>query len=100
MDEFLKRLDPGEADVLALAVINGWSVATGDKPARVVARKRGVKCTGTIGILFTLIKWDVISLEAGAELHQRMCEEGYHSPYKTREMFVKKYKQKIGVFCE
>lgn len=44
-------LDVGESSVLALCLERGWVPAIDEKPGRAVARRLGMKPTGTIGLL-------------------------------------------------
>lgn len=94
MNRFLKRLDEGEADVLALAVTRDCPVATDDRLARELAAQHDVRCTGTIGILFSFVASGVLTLGRGADLHEAMRERGYFSPFESREAFIATFRSR------
>lgn len=61
-DELIERLDCGEAESLAVAELYDGLLVTDDSTARAVARGRGVRLTGTIGVLIELVDTGVIDV--------------------------------------
>jgi len=94
MATFLKRMDEGEADALALAVTNELPVVTDDRACRNVADEYDLNYTGTIGLLFSLVKKNAIALEQGAQIHEQMKEEAFYSPIQSATNFIEVYRQK------
>lgn len=82
-NEFRRRLDPGEAECLAVAVNRNGIIVTDDRGARQQAIARGVKTSGTIGILRMLVDVGHISLPKADEHLKAMIGEGYHSPVRS-----------------
>ncbi len=78
--EFDLLLDPGEASCLALAISRGLILVTDDLAARQLAQARGVRLTGTLGILLALVRDDMLALEEANALLAEMIERRYRSP--------------------
>lgn len=84
-DELVDRLDRGEAESLAVAELHDGLLVTDDGTARVVARDRGVRLTGTIGLLVELVDVGEINVAtADAWLKQLVDETDYRAP--SREL--------------
>lgn len=80
-----EHMGMGEASCLAMARERKYRLATDDKDARRLARQLGIPLTGTIGILATLVKQGLISLDEGNRLLREMVAAGYRSPLTTLE---------------
>ena len=74
---------------MALALLGGlspiartrnWVFASDDGSARRFATERGIRLTGTLGILIKAVKSEILSLSAADAIHARMIDEGYRSP--------------------
>lgn len=65
-------LDRGEIGCLALAKANGAIAVTDDRDARKVARKLGLKISGTLGALINLIRAEQLTLAEADGLLARM----------------------------
>lgn len=78
--EYGQRLGAGEAEAMAIARNRGWVLATDDREARRFAQERGVRLTGSLGILIKAVQQEIIGLEEADALHARMIDEGYRSP--------------------
>lgn len=63
--QFLTRVQPGEAQSLALARHRGLTFATDDRAARLLAARVGIAVTGTLGMLVQLVTDGSLSVEAG-----------------------------------
>ena len=77
---FKRELGAGEASCLAVAVERGYKLATDDKEARRWAKRLRIPYTGTLGILVNVVHKQVISLDEGNRLLQRMIQASYYSP--------------------
>jgi predicted nucleic acid-binding protein len=73
-------IDVGEAEALAIAIQRGLGVLTDDQAARRCATSRGIACSGTLGILSRLVEADVLTLDEGQVLLDRMKSLGYRAP--------------------
>lgn len=80
--ELLRVLAPGEASCIALAKTCGGIVVTDDKTARECCLERGVKFTGTIGILKACCIDMVLSEDEADAILESMIDAGYYSPVK------------------
>lgn len=84
-DELVDRLDHGEAESLAVAELHDGLLVTDDGTARTMARDRGVRLTGTIGVLIELVDVGEIDLAtADAWLKRLVDETDYRAP--SREL--------------
>jgi predicted nucleic acid-binding protein len=78
---FETRLDPGEAEALAVAVQYDGILVTDDGPARSFAAEHGVHVTGSIGILLRSIEQDCIDIStADTWLKEWIDEADYRAP--------------------
>lgn len=78
--EFSSSLGAGEASGLVLALVRSLTLATDDRAARRLATKRGIKLTGTVGILVRLVREGHLTLESGNDLLGQMIKLRYRSP--------------------
>ena len=87
--QFLDTLDPGEAQVLAVAEAAEGTVGTDDGDARTAATKRGLDLTGSIGLLVRSVEDGHISAQTADEYLKRWIEEaGFRSPARGFEVFL------------
>ena len=85
----LDTLDPGEAQVLAVAEAAGGIVGTDDGDARTAATTRGVDLTGSIGLLVRSVEDGHLSAQtAGEYLKRRIDDAGFRSPARDFEVFL------------
>lgn len=84
VDSLLSWLDPGEAEVLALALELGATAAIDERRGRRLAAELGISQTGTVGILLTAKRRGLISAvkplldqltASGIRLSSRLYEE-------------------------
>ena len=88
-EQYLNTLDPGEAQALAVAEATDGMVITDDGDARATAEQRGVKLTGSIGLLVRFVEDDSLSAETADEYLKRWIDEaGFHSPARDFEVFL------------
>ena len=78
--ELLRILAPGEAACIACAKGRGGVVATDDRVARNCCLERGIRFTGTLGILKACCVDRTLSPEAADTLLLAMIKAGYHFP--------------------
>lgn len=78
--ELRLQLGAGEADCLAVALSRGAVFASDDFAARRMALQRGVKVSGTIGVLLRLVQTGKIGLTDADELLRTFVAHGYRSP--------------------
>lgn len=75
------RLDPGEAQALAVASVHGGTLVSDDGAAREYARSRDVSVTGSIGVLVTAVEdGRIADSEADRWLKQWIDETEYRAP--------------------
>lgn len=78
--ELQRKLDPGEADCLALAQSRSLPVFTDDRRARQIGRSLGLHISGTLGCLLDLVELSLLDLGEADLLLAQMREWGYRSP--------------------
>lgn len=87
--ELLEKLDPGEAQALAVAEAADGTVVTDDGDARVTANQRGVGLTGSIGLLVRFVEDDYITAATADEYLKRWIDEaGFRSPARDFDAFL------------
>ena len=87
--QLLETLNPGEAQVLAVAEAAGGIGATDDGDARTVATKRGVDLTGSIGLLVRSVEDGHLSAQIADEYLKRWIDEAdFRSPAREFEVFL------------
>lgn len=84
-----ETLDPGEAQVIAVAEVADGTVVTDDGDARTVAKQRGVALTGSIGLLVRFVENGHISAAtADAYLKRWIDDAGFRAPAREFEAFL------------
>lgn len=78
--EYSQRFGAGEAEAMAIARTRSWILATDDGEARRFAQERGVRLTGSLGILIKATQQEIVRLTEADAIHARMIDEGYRSP--------------------
>jgi predicted nucleic acid-binding protein len=78
--QFLSRLNAGEAACLAMAIHRGCRIVTDDRDAREFAHRLRIPLTGTLGVLVRLVDIGSLSLRQADALLSRMVVAGYRSP--------------------
>lgn len=78
--EYGQRFGAGEAEAMAVARTRSWVLATDDGEARRFAQERGIRLTGSLGILIKATQQEIFGLIEADTLHARMIDEGYRSP--------------------
>ena len=78
--KLLRVLASGEASCIACADKRGGIVATDDRTARASCTERGIRCTGTIGILKACAAGGSLSPHDADAVLQAMIDAGYHAP--------------------
>ncbi|TKX87953.1 twitching motility protein PilT [Halorubrum sp. SS5] len=88
-EELLGKLDPGEAQALAVAEAADGTVVTDDGDTRVTANQRGVELTGSIGLLVRFVEDDYITAATADEYLKRWIDEaGFRSPARDFDAFL------------
>jgi predicted nucleic acid-binding protein len=83
--ELESRLDPGEAECLAVAQMRRCKFLSDDLTARRLALHREVNLSGTLGVLLTLVDRGHLSLAEANGLLAAMISHGYRSPVESLE---------------
>ncbi len=78
--ELYSYVDAGEASCLAVAISQGFSLATDDLAARRVAKDRRVKLTGTVGVLLRLVRENLLPLDEANKILEQMIALRFRSP--------------------
>lgn len=78
--EYGQRFGAGEAESMAIARTRNWVFASDDMRARRFAEERGIRVTGTLGILIKTTQKGILKLSQADSLHACMIDEGYRSP--------------------
>jgi hypothetical protein len=78
--QFLQRLNAGEAACLAMALERNCRVLTDDRDAREFARRLQIPLSGTLGVLVRLIDTKQLTVKQGDQLLHEMLAAGYRSP--------------------
>lgn len=78
--QFLQRLNAGEAACLAMAWERNCRVLTDDRDAREFARRLQIPLSGTLGVLVRLIDSNQLTVDQGDQLLREMLAAGYRSP--------------------
>lgn len=78
--EYGQRFGAGEAEAMAIAHTRIWILATDDGEARKFVQARGVRLTGSLGILIKATQQEIVRLTEADNIHARMIDEGYRSP--------------------
>jgi len=81
-------LGAGETSCLAVAVHRQGMVATDDADARRVARKHGLRLSGSLGILVLNTRRGAITLAKGNGLLEQLIDLGFRSPVNTLDDLV------------
>lgn len=86
--ELSPALGAGEASCLAVAIRRGLTLASDDLAARKMARERGVRLTGTIGILVRLVREGHLSLAAANSVLEQMITLRYRTPVESLDDLI------------
>jgi predicted nucleic acid-binding protein len=87
--ELVETLDPGEAQVLAVAAATGGTVVTDDGDARSCAIDREIPITGSIGLLVRFVEDSTLTRERADEYLKRWIDEaGFRSPARDIDPFL------------
>jgi len=80
MNTFQRVLDAGESESLSMAIQRGCLFLSDDFAARRLAKRRGVRVSGTLGILLRLVEINALTLLEANNLLLEMIANGYRSP--------------------
>ena len=81
--QFLQKLNAGEAACLAIASQRQGRVLTDDRDARLLANQLNVPISGTLGVLLRLQTLKLLSLSQADALLAEMITKGYRSPVQS-----------------
>lgn len=85
----LETLDPGEAQALGVAEVAEGMVVTDDGDARTIADERGIRLTGSIGLLVRFVENDRITADTADTYLKRWIDEaGFRSPAHDFQRFL------------
>ena len=74
--EYRKHFSAGESEAMAIARTRNWVFACDDGRAKRFARERGIRVTGTLGILTKAVKSNVICSSVANKMYAQLIEEG------------------------
>ncbi|HEY2694625.1 MAG TPA: hypothetical protein VGJ45_04095 [Pseudonocardiaceae bacterium] len=72
----------GEAGVLAYASVHNATAIIDDGPARKAAKKYGIPCRGTLGLVCDAVNHGHITVEMASALADDLLESEYRLPFK------------------
>ncbi len=78
-----QQLDAGETECLAVALARNLTFLSDDFAARRMAWQRGVKVSGTLGVLLLLVQDGHLTLADADDLLRTFVAHGYRSPVKS-----------------
>lgn len=78
-----KHLGSGEASCVAAAAVRHWQFFSDDLAARLAASQRGIRISGSVGVLIALVKQARLTVHEADDLLQAMRAQGYRSPVHT-----------------
>lgn len=73
-------LDDGEASCIAVAIERKVGLFSDDLDARRYAQRRGIRVSGTLGVLSLLVKGGHLTVTEADDCLQAMIAHGYRSP--------------------
>jgi predicted nucleic acid-binding protein len=76
-------LDDGEASCIAVALERRASLFSDDLDARRYAQRRGIRVSGTLGVLSLLVKGGHLTVAEADDYLQGMIAHGYRSPVRS-----------------
>jgi len=83
-----ERLGRGEASCLSLAISRNFRALTDDRDARMIAHRRNIAVSGTMGALVFAVKRGVLTLEGANALLALMIEKGYYAPFQKLDDLI------------
>lgn len=87
--ELMETLDPGEAQVLAVAAATDGTAVTDDGDARSCASERAIPVTGSIGLLVRFVEDGRLTANTADDYLKRWIDEaGFRSPSRDIEAFL------------
>lgn len=85
---FNRNLGIGESACLAIAICRKCDLLTDDRQPRQIAFRAGVRLSGSIGVLLSLIKRSHIKLEEGNQILKEFIHTGYFSPVERLDHLI------------
>lgn len=76
--EYGKLFSPGASEAMAIARNRNWVFASDDGTAKRFARERGIRVTGTLGILARAVKSNVLCSSVANNIQAQLITEGYN----------------------
>ena len=84
-----RDLDAGEASCLAIAIARECDFLSDDGDARAIARREGVRLSGSVGVLLTLVQSGRIDLKRANNALNDFIRHGYYSPIKSLDPLLR-----------
>ena len=81
-------LEAGKAECLAVAVMRQARFFSDDLAARQLAQANRLPVSGTIGLLLSLVRREIITLAEGDTLLAAMMRQGYRAPAATLGVYL------------
>ncbi len=76
--EYRKHFSVPESEAMSIARNRNWVFASDDATAKRFARERGIRVTGTLGILTQAAKSNVICSSVAHQIYAQLIEKGYN----------------------
>ncbi|BAY80433.1 hypothetical protein NIES25_69210 (plasmid) [Nostoc linckia NIES-25] len=76
--EYRKDFSPGASEAMAIARNRNWVFASDDGTAKRFARERGIRVTGTLGILAKAVKSNILCSSVANNIQAQLIAEGYN----------------------
>lgn len=87
--QFCNKLHTGEASCLAIAKHRNWLLLTDDYAARKIAKINHIEISGTLGVLVSSVKRQIIEVGKADDLLAKMIRGNYRSPFANISEFIK-----------
>ena len=79
----------GEASCLAVCMNQSFKILTDDLDARKFAQRTGIPVSGTIGVLVSAVRTEIISKNEAEDILSEMIDRGFYSPIKSLDEMEK-----------
>ena len=82
------ELGKGESECLAIAICRSYELLTDDLDARQIGFREKVRVSGSVGVLVSLVRQNVIPLYEGNQVLSEFIRKGYFSPVEALDDLV------------
>lgn len=85
-------LDPGESEAIALALQTGLSLIIDEKKGRAIARRKGVKIMGLLGVVYANARKGFLALDEAEVFMTSVRNHGFRIHPKLIDALIRKLK--------